>query len=83
MSIDGAKIPAEPMTFVINGRQYLAALPALHDEWWFILDETTLYIQTPVKFAAGSLHEINVELGSLLPHILVGPTADPLYRRVG
>lgn len=79
VKIDGADVESEHITFEINGRQHaLAALPTLHDEWWYILDAATLHIQTPAKFEAGTTHEINVELGLLLPYILVGPNADPL-----
>lgn len=77
--IDGANVPADNITLEINERQYaLSALPTLHDEWWFILDAATLHIQTPIKFAAGTAHEVSVELGLLLPYILVGPKAEPL-----
>jgi hypothetical protein len=79
VNIDGAEVPAENVTFAINERQYaLNSLPSLHDEWWFILDAATLHIQTPTKFAAGTSHEVSVELGLLLPYILVGPNAEPL-----
>jgi hypothetical protein len=53
-------------------------LPSLHDEWWFILDAAMLHIQTPAKFAPGTSHEVSIELGLLLPYILVGPNAEPL-----
>jgi hypothetical protein len=79
VNIDGAEVPAENVTLEINGQQHaLSVLPSLHDEWWFILDAATLHIQTPTKFAAGTSHEVSVELGLLLPYILVGPNAEPL-----
>jgi hypothetical protein len=77
--IDGADVPAENIAFEINGQQHaLKALPALHNEWWFILDAATLHIQSANKIAAGTQHQISVELGLLLPYILVGPSAEPL-----
>ncbi len=79
VNIDGVNVPAENIAFAINGQSYpLNALPSLHDEWWFILDAATLHIQSPHNFAAGTSHEIALELGLLLPYILVGPNADPL-----
>lgn len=79
VTIDGQAIPAEKIQFEINGRRYpLAALPSLHDEWWFILDAATLQIQSAGNFAAGTSHDVEVELGLLLPYILVGPSAEPL-----
>lgn len=79
VSIDGITVPAENIVLEINEQQHaLNTLPMLHNEWWFILDAATLHIQSPLKFAAGAAHEINVELGLLLPYILVGPNAEPL-----
>jgi Domain of unknown function (DUF6379) len=77
VNIDGANIPAENITFEINGQRHaLNRLPALHDEWWFILDAATLHLPTPMT--ANTSHEITLELGLLLPYILVGPNAEPL-----
>lgn len=79
VQIDGADIPAENITLELNERRHaLSDLPSLHDEWWFILDAATLHIQTPANFAAGIAHEVSIELGLLLPYILVGPNAEPL-----
>jgi hypothetical protein len=79
VQIDGENVAAESIAFELNGQRHaLSALPSLHDEWWYILEAATLHIQTPVKFAAGTAHEISVELGLLLPYILVGPNAEPL-----
>ena len=79
VSIDGASVLPENIAVEINGKKHpLNSLPSLHDEWWFILDAATLRIQTSGKFAAGTTHEIAIELGLLLPYILVGPNAEPL-----
>jgi hypothetical protein len=79
VQIDGENVAAESITWELNGQRHaLNALPSLHDEWWYILDAATLHIQTPVKFAAGTSHQVSVELGLLLPYILVGPNAEPL-----
>lgn len=79
VKIDGVDVPPENIMFEINGRQHtLSALPTLYEEWWFILDAATLHIQSPAKFATGTSHEIMIELGLLLPYILVGPGAEPL-----
>jgi hypothetical protein len=77
VSIDGETVPTENITFEINGREHaLTALPTLHDEWWFILDAATLHL--PTTLTANTPHEITLELGLLLPYILVGPNAEPL-----
>jgi Domain of unknown function (DUF6379) len=79
VQMDGVDIPADNITFELNERRHaLSDLPSLHDEWWYILDAAALYIQTPMKFVAGTVHEVSVELGLLLPYILVGPNAEPL-----
>lgn len=79
ISIDGASVAAEHIAFAINGKSFpLAALPSLHDEWWFILDAATLHLQSSDKIATGTQHEISLELGLLLPYILVGPKMEPL-----
>lgn len=79
VSIDGANISSENIAFEINGNLHpLHSLASLHDEWWFILDAATLHIQMQTNFTAGTTHEIAVELGLLLPYILVGPNAEPL-----
>ena len=69
----------ENIVFEINGRQdALNALPALHDERWFILGAATLHIQTLIKFVVETSHAVSVELGLCLPYILVGLNAEPL-----
>lgn len=79
VAIDGADVPAEHIQFDLNGtRHSLAALAALHDEWWFIQDAANLSIQLPQALAVDSPHEITLELGLCLPYILVGPKAEPL-----
>ena len=79
VSIDGENIASENIAVEINGQSHpLNALPSLHDEWWFILDAATLHIQSSNKIAAGTQHEISLELGLLLPYILVGPKMEPL-----
>jgi hypothetical protein len=77
VSVDGKTILPESLALEINGRRHaLPRLPDLHDEWWFILDSATLHLPTPL--AANRPHEITLELGLLLPYILVGPNAEPL-----
>ncbi len=77
--IDGANILSENIAVEINGkRHHINSLASLHDEWWFILDAATLHIQAPGKLAAGTTHEITLELGLRLPYILVESNAEPL-----
>lgn len=79
VAIDGADVPAEHITFAVNSERFpLAALPMLHDEWWFIQDTANLSIQLPQPLAVDARHDITLELGLLLPYILVGPNAEPL-----
>ncbi|MFN0111620.1 MAG: DUF6379 domain-containing protein [Blastocatellia bacterium] len=79
VTIDGADVPAEHLKLAVNGARHpLAALAALHDEWWFIQDAANLTIELPQPLAVDSQHEVTLELGLLLPYILVGPNAEPL-----
>jgi Domain of unknown function (DUF6379) len=79
VNIDGEVVLPENISFAVNDKIHpLHSLSLLHDEWWFILDAATLHIQLPNKIAVGTQHEISLELGLLLPYILVGPNAEPL-----
>ena len=79
VKLDGAVVPPENISFEVNGARHPhSALPSLHDEWWFILDAAAVRVQWPDRPAPGSSHEVAVELGLLLPYILVGPRAEPL-----
>jgi Domain of unknown function (DUF6379) len=79
VNIDGEAVSPENIFFEVNDKIHpLHSLSSLHDEWWFILDAATLHIQSSAKFAAGTSHEVTLELGLLLPYILVGPNAEPL-----
>ena len=79
VNIDGEDVAPENISFALNDKIHpLQSLSSLHDEWWFILDAATLQIQTSAKFDAGTSHEVTLELGLLLPYILVGPNAEPL-----
>ena len=79
VAIDGADVAAEHIKFAVNGERHpLAALAALHDEWWFIQDAANLDIQLPQPLAVDSQHEVTLELGLLLPYILIRSHAEPL-----
>ena len=79
VNIDGEDVSPENISFAVNDKIHpLTSLSSLHDEWWFILDAATLQIQSAIKFAAGTSHEVMLELGFLLPYILVGPNSEPL-----
>ena len=79
LKIDGENIFQEQMSFELNGKIYLMnELENLYTTWWFILDSAILHIHQPTKIKHARQHEVELEIGLLLPYILVGPNLQPM-----
>jgi hypothetical protein len=79
VAIDGQPIPPDITQMEINGNTWsLEQLAQLYDHWWFILDPARLHVKGGPALRAGERHEVSLELGLLLPYILVGPKQEPL-----
>jgi hypothetical protein len=73
IQIDGEPVSAEDIAIEANGSTFsfdeLAERP---DDWWFTTDAITVRI--PHDGAkAGDEHRVRVDLGLLIPYLLIGP----------
>jgi hypothetical protein len=71
--IDDEPVSADDITIEANGRTFsfheLAERP---DEWWFTTDAITVRIPR-VSATPGEQHRVRVDLGLLIPYLLIGP----------
>lgn len=69
MQVDGEAIPAEDLTFGINGHAYaLDELPPRYDEWWYVLDGVELRARRDGGLPEGE-HEVLVQVGLYIPYL--------------
>jgi hypothetical protein len=73
IQIDGEPVGTDDITITANGKTFsfdeLAERP---DEWWFTVDAIAVGI--PKRGArSGERHRVRVDLGLLIPYLLVGP----------
>jgi hypothetical protein len=79
LSVDGEAIRMEEVQFEVNGKNYLInELPDLYKEWWFILDPMVLHIRRNGLVKKGKTSTVTLELGMLIPYVLVGPESKPM-----
>lgn len=73
LKVDDEPVSAEAMTVHANGTTYtFAELEEQFDRWWFTTDAIT--ITAPGQgFSAGSRHRIELDLGLLIPYLIIGP----------
>ncbi len=79
LSINGERIEEEEIQFEHNGKQYrMNELPELYEDWWFILDPAVLHIRRKDLVKKGKTCPVTLELGMLIPYVLVGPESQPM-----
>jgi hypothetical protein len=73
VQIDGEPVSADDLAIEANGKRLrFAELADQTDEWWFTTDAITLHI--PREGAKpGDRHQVRVDLGLLIPYLLIGP----------
>ncbi len=72
LSVDGAPIEPERITFVLNGYGHkLAELGKLSRLWWFILDPADLFVASDVPLTPGE-HAIEGTLVTVEPYVTGG-----------
>lgn len=73
VQIDDEPVDTDAVTFEANGKTFrFAELAERPDEWWFTTDAVTLHI--PREGAKpGDRHRVRVDLGLLIPYLLIGP----------
>jgi hypothetical protein len=76
LNVDGQPVPADRIRFHINDRDYaLDELPALADEFWFVLDAARLRVEQPL--AEGD-HDVAVDLTLRIPYLFDEETGEVL-----
>src|SRR4051812_2444798 len=71
VEIDGA--PVKDATIEANGKTYrFEELAEQPDEWWFTTDAITVHIPRHGT-KPGDRHQVKVDLGLLIPYLLIGP----------
>lgn len=79
LSINGEHIAEEEIQFECNGKQYgVNELADLYKDWWFILDPAVLHIRRKNLVKKGMTYPVTLELGMLIPYVLVGPESKPM-----
>ncbi len=78
LAIDGDRVDAAELKVEANGKLLdFEELTHRYDDWWFTTDAVTLHI--PRKNGRGSRHRIELDLGLLIPYLIVGgPNGEPL-----
>jgi hypothetical protein len=79
LKINGESISPSLISFELEGKKFLLhELSQLYKEWWFILDRAILHIQNKNLLKPGKQYEVELELGLLIPYVLVGPQSQPM-----
>ena len=66
--LDGAEIPADQITFHLNGKDFLLSeLPECFKEYWFVRDAATIFVRRPGGIAPGE-HSLNVYMKHRVPY---------------
>ncbi|MBS1596892.1 MAG: hypothetical protein JST75_01610 [Bacteroidetes bacterium] len=78
LKINEKNIPSENISFEVNGKIFsFNELGNLYQEWWFILDSAILHIENNF-LEEGKEYKVELELGLLIPYVLVGPDGQPM-----
>ena len=74
LAIDSQEVPAEAISFGINGHWYqMSELANLTGEYWYVQDSASLQVRQPGKIAQGETHTLEAEITLRAPYIVVGP----------
>jgi hypothetical protein len=77
--INGESISENTITIEANGNKYpFNKVPTLDAEWLFITDAATLHVENEKVLSVGKSYEIELDLGLLIPYILIGAEGNPL-----
>jgi uncharacterized protein DUF6379 len=78
LTIDGEPIDSSALEVEANGeRLAFDELQHRYDDWWFTTDAVTLHV--PRGNGRGTSHRIELDLGLLIPYLIVGgPNGEPL-----
>ncbi len=76
LTLDGERLEPEQLTIESGGQTYsFAELEAEYEKWWFITDAITVTAIRP-GFTPGSQHRVELDLGLLIPYLIIGPPDD-------
>lgn len=74
IKIGGKDIAGADLRINYEGRELtLEELGELVDDWWFIQDPLTIQVADPAPLEKGSAVEVQVELATRIPYIIIGP----------
>ena len=76
LAIDGERVEPQQLKVEANDKTFgFEELELGHDEWWFTTDAVTLHVPRS-NAGAGGAHRIELELGLLIPYLIVGREPD-------
>lgn len=76
LTLDGEPVKPEELTIRTGEDSYaFAELEEQYDRWWFTIDAITVSATRP-GFTPGSQHELELDLGLLIPYLIIGPPDD-------
>lgn len=74
IKVGGSDIATQQMRVLYEGRSLaLEDLADMVDDWWFIQDPLTVAVSTDEALAVGTDTELEVELATRIPYIIIGP----------
>jgi hypothetical protein len=76
LTLDGEPVSSGDLTIHANQDTYtFAEIEEQFDKWWFTTDAITVTATRP-GFTAGSRHRVELDLGLLIPYLIIGPPDD-------
>jgi hypothetical protein len=80
LTLDGKPVPAEDITFALDGTDYrLDELAGHWDRWWFVRDPAILRLRS-VSAEPGSRVHVELKIGWRIPYIIIGPQTALIQR---
>ena len=74
IAINGRDVPREDIRVLYEGSALtFDDLAERVEDWWFIQDRLTLQVSDPAPLQEGSKAELEVELATRIPYIIIGP----------
>ncbi|MEY9951489.1 DUF6379 domain-containing protein [Leifsonia sp. EB34] len=77
LTLDGAEVPEEDLTFELDGVRYaIADLPQQSDVLWYLQSHPLLIVRREAAVALGETHEVELHGELRLPYMQIAPGQD-------
>lgn len=80
LTVDGTPVPADEITFALDGTDYrLDELAGHWDRWWFVRNPAVLRLRS-VTAKPGDRVRVELKIGWRIPYIIIGPQTALIQR---